>query len=246
MKNHTLIVSEHTQKTLTAKEHETKINKMVVENQDLVYRIAAYMMLRLPSSVQMGDVTQAGFYGLLMAARNYDDTQGASFTTYAGIRIRGAILDDMRRTDWTPRSVYRKHRAVKTAARNVENKKCGKALDVEIADEMGISLDEYFRIISDRSYSNIFSMDDVDSYEGLESSTPDGSPPEILNKIEMKKQLAENVNCLEDAARFVIVMYYYHGLTLVEIGSMLGVTESRACQIRGESVEKLGRTLKVF
>ena len=117
-----------------------KTNVRVVEQEQLVKRIAFHLMSRLPASVQVDDLIQAGMIGLIEASRKFDPEQGASFETYAGIRIRGAMLDEIRRTDWTPRSVHRKARDVAEAVRKIENEKGRDARDVEVAEVMGLEL----------------------------------------------------------------------------------------------------------
>src|SRR5210317_948817 len=126
---------------------EIQQDDLVTKHAALVKRIAYHLMSRLPPSVQADDLIQAGMIGLLEASRNYDASQGASFQTYAGIRIRGAMLDEIRRTDWTPRSVHRKARQVAEAVRKIENEEGRDARDVEVASEMGLGLDEYHKIL---------------------------------------------------------------------------------------------------
>src|SRR3989338_668824 len=137
-------------------------DELVMVHAALVKRIAYHIMSRLPPSVQVDDLIQAGMIGLLEASRNYDPTQGASFETYAGIRIRGAMLDEIRKTDWTPRSVHRKARQVAEAVREIENLHGRDARDNEVAESLGISLDEYHRILQDASGCRMFSFDDPD------------------------------------------------------------------------------------
>jgi RNA polymerase sigma factor for flagellar operon FliA len=120
-------------------------------------------MNRLPPSVQADDLIQAGMIGLLEASRNYDPTQGASFETYAGIRIRGAMLDEIRRSDWTPRSVHRKARLVAEAMREIENREGRDARDAEVAEALDMELEEYHQILQDASGCRIFSLDELAS-----------------------------------------------------------------------------------
>ena len=134
---------------------------LVTKHAALVKRIAYHLMSRLPPSVQADDLIQAGMIGLLEASRNYDATQGASFETYAGIRIRGAMLDEIRRTDWTPRSVHRKARQVAEAVRSIENEEGRDARDVEVAEKLGLTLHEYHRILQDATGCRVFSIDDT-------------------------------------------------------------------------------------
>ena len=135
-------------------------NVRVVEHEQLVKRIAFHLMSRLPASVQVDDLIQAGMIGLIEASRKFDPEQGASFETYAGIRIRGSMLDEIRRTDWTPRSVHSKARDVAEAVRKIENEKGRDARDVEVAAVMGLELQEYHKILQDATGCRIFSFED--------------------------------------------------------------------------------------
>ena len=136
---------------------------LVSQYSPLVKRIAHHLISRLPPSVQVGDLVQAGMIGLLEAARNYDATQGASFETYAGIRIRGAMLDEIRKGDWAPRSLHRRTRALAKAVHDIEAEHGRDARDAEVAERMGISLEEYFQILQDTSAHKVFSFEDVPS-----------------------------------------------------------------------------------
>jgi RNA polymerase sigma factor for flagellar operon FliA len=149
---------------------------LVSKHAALVKRIAYHLMSRLPPSVQADDLIQAGMIGLLEASRNYDASQGASFETYAGIRIRGAMLDEIRRTDWTPRSVHRKARQVAEAVREIENQEGRDARDVEVAEKLGIDLHEYHRILQDATGCRVFSIDDA-GVNGEESQQPASAAP---------------------------------------------------------------------
>ena len=127
----------------------------------MVKRIAHHLLGRLPRSIQLDDLVQAGMLGLLEAARHYDDTKGASFETYAGIRIRGHMLDEVRRNDWVPRSVYRNARMVSKAVRQVENRVSRDAKDHEIAAELGVNLTEYHDILNDSAGAHLYGFDDL-------------------------------------------------------------------------------------
>ncbi len=142
-------------------DREESADALVNRHAALVKRIAYHLMSRLPSNVQVDDLIQAGMIGLLEAGKNYDPSQGASFETYAGIRIRGAMLDEIRRSDWTPRSVHRKARMVADAMRRIENDEGRDARDVEVANHLGMSLPEYHRILQDSSGCRIFSIEDL-------------------------------------------------------------------------------------
>src|SRR4051812_36158670 len=135
---------------------------LVIGHAELVKRIAYHLAGRLPASVEVADLIQAGMLGLLEAAANYTADRGASFETYAGIRIRGAMLDALRKLDWAPRSVHRKARAAAAAVREIEAEFGHEARDTEIAQKMGVSLDEYHKIAHDAASCRITSLDNAD------------------------------------------------------------------------------------
>jgi len=217
-------------------------NKLVVLHEPLVKRIAYHLMSRLPASVQADDLIQAGMIGLIEASRKFDPDQGASFETYAGIRIRGAMLDEIRRTDWTPRSVHRKAREVAEAVRRIENEKGRDARDIEVAEAMGLPLDEYHKILQDSTGCRIFSFEDpgILGEEGMpEPGRHTDQPLEQLQKNDFKQGLAQEIKGLPERERLVMALYYDEELNLREIGDILGVSESRVCQIHGQALIRL-------
>jgi RNA polymerase sigma factor FliA len=217
-------------------------NELVVAHEALVKRIAFHLMSRLPASVQVDDLIQAGMIGLIEASRKFDPEQGASFETYAGIRIRGAMLDEIRRTDWTPRSVHRKAREVAEAVRRIENEKGRDARDVEVAEAMGLGLEEYHKILQDATGCRIFSFEDPGSVgeDGLaQSHRQPNQPLENLQNGDFKNGLAGAIKGLPERERLVMALYYDEELNLREIGEILGVSESRVCQIHGQALIRL-------
>jgi RNA polymerase sigma factor for flagellar operon FliA len=217
-------------------------NELVVLHEALVKRIAYHLMSRLPASVQADDLIQAGMIGLIEASRKFDPKQGASFETYAGIRIRGAMLDEIRRTDWTPRSVHRKAREVAEAVRRIENDKGRDARDVEVAEEMGLSLNEYHKILKDSTGCRIFSFEDpgmLGEAGTQQSGRHADQPLENLQKGDFKQGLANEIKGLPERERLVMALYYDEELNLREIGEILGVSESRVCQIHGQALIRL-------
>lgn len=217
---------------------------LVTQYAPLVKRIAYHLMNRLPPSVQADDLIQSGMIGLLEASKNYDPTQGASFETYAGIRIRGAMLDEIRRSDWTPRSVHRKARMVAEAMRDIENREGRDARDVEVAEALELSLEDYHSILQDASGCRIFSLDELAAVGelGVENINGQGAmtgPFDGLQQDAFKKALIEAIAGLPERERLVISMYYDDELNLREIGGVLGVSESRVCQIHSQATMRL-------
>jgi RNA polymerase sigma factor for flagellar operon FliA len=217
-------------------------NDLVEKHAPLVKRIACHLINRLPASVQLEDLIQAGMIGLLEASRNYDEGQGASFETYAGIRIRGAMLDEIRKNDWAPRSVHRKARMVAEAVRNIEHTHGRDARDTEIADMLEMPLEEYYKILQDNSYHKVLSVEDMGlGEESLLDNISDNAPGILdgLQKDDMQRIIAEAVASLPERERLVMALYYDEELNLREIGAVMGVSESRVSQIHSQAVIRL-------
>ncbi|MGX2041270.1 RNA polymerase sigma factor FliA [Methylocaldum sp. MU1018] len=218
------------------------VDAVVAQYAALVKRIAYHLMGRLPSSVQVEDLIQAGMVGLLEAARQYDRTQGASFETYAGIRIRGAMLDELRRYDWTPRSVHRKARDVAEAMRIIEARTGRDARAAEVAEHLGLSLSEYHQVLQDALSCRIFSIEELSEAGDsiLDDCADSAAPPvDILTQSGFAEALAEAISGLPEREKWVVSLYYEEELNLREIGEVLGVSESRACQIQGQAMLRL-------
>ena len=215
---------------------------LVTLHLELVKRIAHHLAARLPATVDVNDLTQSGVVGLLEAASNFDATRGASFETYAGIRIRGAMLDDIRKHDWTPRSVHKKYRDVAEASRAIESETgCAAGADA-IAERMGISLDEYHKILADSAGSRLFSYEESVDEPTLQRKPPKSSAPEpdqVLFQEQFRNQLTDSIDQLPERERLVLSLYYEQELNLKEIGAVLDVSESRVCQIHGQAVMRL-------
>lgn len=212
----------------------------------LVKRIAHHLLARLPSSVQIDDLIQAGVIGLLEAARNYDAAKGASFETYAGIRIRGSMIDEVRRGDWAPRSVHRNSRRVQDAMAQLEKRLGRDATDQEVAAEMGVSLDEYHAIAQDALCSRLFSIDELGGDDdNPEDYLPGGesSPAEGAQRDALRRHLAAAIAKLPERERLVLALYYDEELNLKEIGLVLGVSESRVSQIHSQAALRLRASL---
>ena len=221
---------------------KAKDSEVVAKHAPLVKRIAYHLISRLPASVLPDDLIQAGMIGLLEAARNYDATQGASFETYAGIRIRGAMLDEIRRSDWAPRSVHKKARMVAEAVRRIENATGRDARDHEVAEGLELTLDEYHKLLQAASGYRVMSFEDIGPGDDSFSNhlTDDkGTPLDGLQKDDFKSSLADSISSLPERERLVMALYYTEELNLREIGEVLGVSESRVCQIHSQAVIRL-------
>jgi RNA polymerase sigma factor for flagellar operon FliA len=210
---------------------------LVTRHAELVKRIAYHLAGRLPPSVDVADLIQAGMLGLLEAASNYAANRGASFETYAGIRIRGAMIDALRKLDWAPRSVHRKARAVAAAMREIEKETGRDARDGEIAKRMGVDLEEYHSIVQDAASCRLTSLDDA----GSTAMTPDDSADPFREVADegFRRALAQSIETLPERERLVMSLYYSEGLNLKEIGAVLKVTESRVCQLHGQALVRL-------
>jgi RNA polymerase sigma factor for flagellar operon FliA len=217
-------------------------NRLVEKHVPLVKRIAYHLLGRLPADVQVDDLIQAGVIGLLEAARLYDASQGASFETYAGIRIRGAMLDEVRRSDWTPRSVHRNARRVSEAVRAVEHREGREAQPQEVATELEVGLDEYQRMVSDAVSSRVLSFEDIFEPESEGENRLPGSEPDPLERLQeegFREALAGEIGRLPEREKLVMSLYYDDELNLREIGEVLGVSESRVCQLHGQALVRL-------
>jgi len=225
--------------TLYTAAQKDQRDQHIIEHISLVKRIAYHLITRLPSHVQVEDLIQSGMVGLIEAAKNYDPSQGASFETYAGIRVRGAMLDDVRHADWSPRSLHKKMRQVREAIHDIENKTGRDAKDHEVANELNISLDEYYAIKRDSSNAQIFSLDQSDDDLGQQSrlKSPQSEPLESLQNSSFKNNLARVINELSTREQMVMSLYYNEELNLKEIGLVMEVSESRVSQIHSQALK---------
>ena len=208
----------------------------------LVKKVALHLLNRLPSTVMLDDLVQAGMIGLIEASQKFDGTKGASFETYASIRIRGAMIDEVRRYDWAPRSVHRNSRRVSEAIKTVESRIGRDAKDHEIASEMGVSVAEYNAYVQDTAGTKLFSFDEITGSEDNSFELPDEGSPEPDTAVEgnaFQEALATAIAGLPERERMVLALYYTEGLNLKEIGSVLDVSESRVSQIHSQAALRL-------
>lgn len=215
---------------------------LVDRHAPLVKKVAQHLQGRLPSTVLLDDLIQAGMIGLIEASQKFDGSKGASFETYASIRIRGAMLDEVRRYDWAPRSVHRNSRRVSEAVKAVEGRTGRDARDTEIAAEMGVSVEEYNHFVQDTAGTKLFSFDEITNSEDNSFELPDDSAAEPDAAVEggaFQDALAQAIANLPEREQMVLALYYTEGLNLKEIGAVLEVSESRVSQIHSQAALRL-------
>ena len=222
---------------------------MIERHALLVKRIGLHLMTRLPSSVQLDDLLQAGMIGLLDAARNYDGSKGASFETYAGIRIRGAMIDEIRRGDWVPRSVHRNTRRISEAIDVVEQQHGRDAKDAEVAVQLGVSLDEYHSMLNEAACGRVVGIEDLGVSDDVLSGEPEDDEDNnkafsSLAKERFQQALAEGISHLPEREALVLSLYYDEEMNLKEIGQILSVSESRVSQIHSQAMHRLRARMK--
>jgi RNA polymerase sigma factor for flagellar operon FliA len=215
---------------------------LVERNAGLVKRIAYHLAGRLPPNVEVDDLIQAGMIGLLEAAAHYCADRGASFETYAGIRIRGAMIDTLRKLDWAPRSVHRKAREAATATRAIEEREGREARDTEIAAALGVGLEEYHQIVRDAATCHLTSLDD--SAAAAEITDSGADPARETERGTLRMAVAGAISGLPERERLVMSLYYDEELNFKEIGVVLGVSESRVCQLHGQALIRLRSRLR--
>ena len=215
---------------------------IVERHGELVRRIAHHLAARLPSSVEVDDLIQAGMLGLIDAARNFQADQGAAFETYASIRIRGAMIDEIRRGDWVPRSVHRRYRDVVSATREVEQATGRAASAQEVAGALGVSLDEYHRMLEDAARGQLISLDShAEEHDGEPRLASQGgaTPAREFEHDAFRHALGGAIGDLPEREQLVLSLYYEQEMNLREIGAVLSISESRVCQIHGQAMLRL-------
>ncbi|MEJ5210255.1 MAG: RNA polymerase sigma factor FliA [Burkholderiales bacterium] len=215
----------------------------------LVKRIAYHLMTRLPASVQVDDLIQAGLIGLLDAAEHYDGSQGAQFETYAVQRIRGAMLDELRHADWLPRTVRKNLRQIEAAMSKLEQTLGRPPTESELAQELNVSLADYQQMLLDARGHQLVYYEDLQDSEGADflerhHATDADNPLRILEDQGFRQMLVEAIKSLPERERQMMAMYYEQDLNLREIGEVLGVSESRVCQLHTQAVARLRAKLR--
>jgi RNA polymerase sigma factor for flagellar operon FliA len=215
----------------------------------LVKRIAHFMMLKLPNSVQVDDLIQAGMIGLLDAAGRYDELRGAQFETYASQRIRGAMLDELRGADWLPRSMRSDMRRIEQAISRTQQRVGRSPAESEIAAELGIGLQEYQQLLQESRgaqlvyYEDFHNADGEDFFERFETDGK-SNPMEVLKDGRFRDALIKAIENLPEREKMLMGMHYEQDMNLREIGEVLGVGESRVCQLHSQAVARLRSMLE--
>ncbi|ABX85405.1 RNA polymerase sigma factor FliA [Yersinia pestis] len=210
----------------------------------LVRHEALRLQVRLPASVELDDLLQAGGIDLLNAVERYDALQGTAFTTYAVQRIRGAMLDELRSRDWAPRSVRRNAREVASAMQQVEQRVGSPATEQEVAQVLDIGLVEYRQILLDTNNSQLFSYDEWreehgESVEPLLEGHEDANPLKHLLEGNLRQRVIDAIEALPEREKMVLTLYYQEELNLKEIGAVLEVGESRVSQLHSQAIKRL-------
>ncbi len=225
---------------------EQERDELIVFYSPLVKYVASRVAAGLPQSVDQADLVSYGMFGLIDAIKKFDLERGYKFETYAISRIKGAVLDELRSIDWVPRSVRSKAKMIERALVKLEAKNHRVPSDQEIADELGLSSKQLNNMYKQISSLGLVALDGVLSGNGAESLTfgdtladrSDG-PGGVYERQETRQMLAEAINTMNEREKIVLTLYYYENLTLAEIGNVLGVTESRVCQIHTKAVLQL-------
>lgn len=230
--------------------------KLILFYVPLVKYVAGRVSVGLPANVDFDDLVSYGIFGLVDAVERFDQERGVKFETYAVARIRGAVIDGLRSVDWVPRSVRQKAKELEKTVASLEARLGRPATDAEVSEALEISIDEYHELLGDIKGISLASLDEVwtgDPDEdgklrfGQMIENPDSDDPTLkVEDVEVKRVLAEAIDQLPERERLVVALYYYEGLTLKEIGEVLGVSESRVSQIHTKAILRLRGRLGRF
>ncbi len=221
----------------------------VEEYAPLVKRIAHHIMAKLPASVEVDDIIQAGMMGLMDAVSRYEETQGAQFETYAAQRIRGAMLDELRSCDWLPRGIRKNMRTIEKAMHSLEQTLGRQPSEQEIAKKMEMPLADYQQMLQEARghqlvYYEDYSDGDDEHFLDRHAGHSHPSPLEDLVEENMRERLIAAIEDLPEREKLMMGLYYEQDLNLREIGEVLGVSESRVCQLHTQAIARLRAMLR--
>jgi RNA polymerase sigma factor for flagellar operon FliA len=226
--------------------------KIVLEHTPLIRYIVNRIAVRLPSHIDLEDLHNTGVIGLMDAIDKYDPEKNCKFKTYAEFRIKGAILDQLRSLDWVPRSIRQKSRRLEQAYSEIEQRLGRSATENEVARSLGIDLEEFHYLVNQVKGISMVNLDelragsdsDQPTYGDIFEDVKAENPFVLLKSRELRQAVAECIGSLPEKERLVISLYYYEDLNMKEIGNVLGITESRVCQIHTKAVSRLRSKLR--
>jgi RNA polymerase sigma factor for flagellar operon FliA len=234
----------YTVKGKTDKDH------LLTEHIPLVKRLAHHMKAKLPPSVEVDDLVQAGMIGLLDAINRYEETHGAQFETYAVLRIRGAMLDELRSSDWLPRSTRQNMRKIEAAMSTLQQRLGHAPSESEVAKQLKLSLADYQEMLSDSGghqlvyYEDFHDPDGNDSFLDRHSVDEDADPLRALLDTDFRQSVIDAIDALPPREKILMGLYYEEELNLKEIGAVMGVSESRVSQLHTQAVARLRASLR--
>lgn len=229
--------------------------RLITEYAPLVKNIAGRLAMKLPQHIGQDDLKSAGIMGLLDAIEKFDPGKGVSFRSYAEFRIRGAMIDELRSMDWVPRSVRKSAKRLENAYARVENLKMRPASDEEVATELGLDLESFYKFLDDAKGISILNeydalhnipQTDTSSRDTYNLKAESHNPLDSLNVAEIRNTITDAIERLPQNERTVIALYYYEELTMKEIGNVMGYTESRVSQLHTKAALRLRASLKAY
>lgn len=222
---------------------ELKLDKFVQSHHMLVKKIALFIKRKLPSHIEFNDLLQSGLVGLLEARTHYKNDMGTTFETYASIRIRGAIIDSLRKNSWVSRETIKNMRLIADAIKKIEQHHQKQATTEDIIKELGVSLEEYMKISQDVSVCNIMSLNDLEEdYSIISDDSHD--PQEETQQYILQKKLKEVLMDLPEKEQLILSLYYIEELTFKQIGEVLELTEARICQLHSQAIARVRIKIK--
>lgn len=234
-------------------ETPAKREQVIRDNVAIVRYVVGRITMHLPNNVDREDLVSAGILGLIKAVDRFDPVRGVKFETYATTVVRGEVMESLRAKDWAPRSMRRKLRTLAEVIAQLEGRLLRAPEEIEVAEAMGMDLDEYHRFLSAASAATVGSIEELltgeEPYETADQATGEASddfadPCTVVEKAELRRLVAEAVLALPERERTVISLYYEQELTLKEIGEIMGVTESRICQIHTQATARLRASIQ--
>jgi RNA polymerase sigma factor for flagellar operon FliA len=224
--------------------HSISLEQLVAQYSSLVKKIALYIKRRLPSSIELDDLLQSGLVGLIEAKRGFKNGMGASFETYAGIRIRGAIIDSLRKNAWVGRETLKNMRKVSEAINTIEQRDQQQASSEKIGKELGVTSEELFDIYQDINICNVMSLDEID-HDHYNLSETVSSPHESVHRESLRKHLQSILSTLPERDQQLLSLYYIEEFTFKQIGEILDLTEARICQLHAKLIAKVRMKMQV-